>query len=145
MNIGLYDPENTAFLAGAGLDDDLQPTAGTSSPEPPSATRGCTGAFPKKIRDFVLDEERLSMPFVIRSMTGLAADFLGISDRGYLAEGMKADIAVLDPERIRDRATYDDPHRYPEGTAQVLVNGEFAIEDGEATGALAGRALRPQR
>ena len=144
MNIGLYDPENTAFLAGRDWmmtctdGRDIEPGTAVGHPR-------VYGAFPKKIRDFVLDEERLSMPFVIRSMTGLAADFLGISDRGYLAEGMKADIAVLDPERIRDRATYDDPHRYPEGTAQVLVNGEFAIEDGEATGALAGRALRPQR
>ncbi len=144
MNIGLYDPENTGFLAEQDWmmtctdGRDLEPGARVGHPR-------VNGAFPKKLRDFVLDQQRISMPFAIRSMTGLAAEFLGIEDRGILAEGKKADIAVLDPERIRDRATYDDPHRYSEGTVHVLVNGEFAIEDGEATGALAGRALLPER
>ena len=103
------------------------------------------GAFTKKLRDYVLDEGRISMPFAIRSMTGLAAVFLELEDRGFLREGLKADLAILDPERIRDRATYDDPHQYSEGTVHVLVNGAFAIRDGAHTGALAGRALRPVR
>lgn len=144
MNIGLYDPVNTAFLA----EQDWMMTCTDGRDIAPGTAVGhprVYGAFTKKLRDFALDEERIPMPFAIRSMTGLAADFLELPDRGYLAEGMKADIAVLDPERLRDRATYDDPHQFSEGTVQVLVNGVFAIRDGEATGALAGRALRPER
>ncbi|MCA9739412.1 MAG: amidohydrolase family protein, partial [Gemmatimonadetes bacterium] len=76
-----------------------------------------------------------------RSMTGLAADFLRLPDRGYVREGMKADIVVLDPDGIYDRATYEEPQVFSEGTVHVLVNGQFAIRDGEATGALAGRPL----
>lgn len=74
-------------------------------------------------------------------MTGLAADFMGWSDRGYLREGYHADIAVLDLDRVRDLATYDDPQRYSEGTVHVLLNGEFALRNGELTGELAGRPL----
>ena len=75
-------------------------------------------------------------------MTGLAADFLRLDDRGYLRAGAAADVAVFDRDRIRDRATYEDPRQHSEGTVHVLVNGRFAIRDGEATGALAGRPLR---
>ena len=82
------------------------------------------------------------MPFAIRSMTGLAADFLRLDDRGYLRAGAVADIAVFDRDRIRDLATYDDPQQHAEGTVHVLVNGRFALRDGEATGALSGRPLR---
>ena len=82
------------------------------------------------------------MPMAIRSMTGLAADFLRLTERGYLREGGAADIAVFDEERIRDTATYLDPHHYAEGTVHVLVNGQFAIRDGMATGQRAGVPLR---
>ena len=83
----------------------------------PGLTRPVThprafGSFSKKIRDLVLDESLLDLPFAIRSMTGLAADFLEWPDRGFLRQGYVADIAVLDLEEVRDRATYEDPHQY---------------------------------
>ena len=84
----------------------------------------------------------LPMEFAIRSMSGLAADFLHLENRGYLRPGYAADIIVFDPERLRDLATYDNPHRYAEGTVHVLVNGHFALRDGDPTGALAGRGIR---
>ena len=142
MNVGLYDPVNTGYLA----EQDWMMTCTDGRDIEPGTPVGhprVYGAFTKKLRDFVLDEERISMAFAIRSMTGLAAEFLALSDRGFLREGQQADIAVLDPERIRDRATYDEPHQYSDGTVHVLVNGEFAIRDGAHTGALAGRGLRP--
>jgi N-acyl-D-aspartate/D-glutamate deacylase len=74
-------------------------------------------------------------------MTGLAADFLGWTDRGYLRVGMAADIAVLDMARVQDMATYEDAHQYSEGTVHVLVNGVFAIRDGSATGEMPGRPI----
>jgi N-acyl-D-aspartate/D-glutamate deacylase len=99
------------------------------------------GAFTKKLKDFALDDTVISVPFAVRSMTGLAADFMGWKDRGYLREGYAADITVLDLPRVLDLATYENPKQYSEGTVHVLVNGVFAIRDGEATGALGGRPL----
>ena len=103
------------------------------------------GAFTRKLRQFVLDQEHIAMSFAIRSMTGLAAEFLHLEDRGFLREGYVADIAVLDRERIRDLATYEDPKQYSEGTVHVLVNGELAIRDGRATGIFGGHAATSRR
>ena len=141
MNLDLYDIENTRYLA-------RQPWMMTCTDgRTPSPAQNVThprvfGAFTRKLRQFVLDERIIAMPFAIRSMTGLAADFLHLDDRGYLRAGAVADIAVFDRDRIRDRATYDDPRQDAEGTVHVLVNGRFAIRDGNATGALAGQPIR---
>ena len=141
MNLDLYDIENTRYLA-------RQPWMMTCTDgRTPSPTQNVThprvfGAFTRKLRQLVLDERIITMPFAIRSMTGLAADFLHLDDRGYLRAGAIADIAVFDGDRIRDRATYDRPRQQAEGTVHVLVNGRFAIRDGDATGALAGQPIR---
>ena len=140
MNLGLYDGENLRYLAQR--DWMMTCTDGRD----PGPTRPVThprafGSFTKKIRDLVLDEQLLTLPYTVRSMTGLAADFLSWTERGYLREGQIADIAVLDLATLDDMATYANPHQYSRGTVHVLVNGEFAIRDGEATLALAGRPL----
>ena len=140
MNLGLYDIENVRYLAR--LDWMMTCTDGRD----PGPTRPVThprafGSFTKKIRDLVLDERLVTLPHTVRSMTGLAADFLGWPDRGYLREGQAADITVLDLDAVEDLATYENPHQYSRGTVHVLVNGVFAIRDGEATMALSGRAL----
>ena len=140
MNLGLYDIENVRYLAR--LDWMMTCTDGRD----PGPTRPVThprafGSFTKKLRDLVLDEGRITLPHAIRSMTGLAADFLGWTDRGYLREGYAADVVVLDLDAVQDLATYENPHQYSQGTLHVLVAGQFAIRDGEATLALAGRAL----
>jgi N-acyl-D-amino-acid deacylase len=57
-------------------------------------------------------------------------------------EGAFADLVVLDPAQVIDTATFTRPHRYPEGIRQVLINGRFAVLDGQQTGALPGRVLR---
>ncbi|MEJ2206169.1 MAG: amidohydrolase family protein [Gemmatimonadota bacterium] len=140
MNLGLYDAENTRYLAQKDwmmtCTDGRDPGPGQDVTHP-----RVFGAFTKKLKDLVIDEDLLTMPFAIRSMTGLAADFLGWTERGYLREGYVADIAVLDVDRIQDRATYEQPQQYAEGTVHVLVNGSFAVRDGRATGVLAGRPL----
>jgi N-acyl-D-amino-acid deacylase len=61
-----------------------------------------------------------------------------------LREGYAADVAVFDPARIADRATYDEPHQFASGVSTVIVNGAVAIDGGEHTGALSGRVLRRQ-
>ncbi len=140
MNLDLYDVWNTRYLAQKPwmmtCTDGRDPGPGQTITHP-----RVFGAFTKKLKDFALDDTVISVPFAVRSMTGLAADFLGWQDRGYLRQGYAADIAVFDPKRVRDVATYEDPQRYSEGMVHVLVNGVFAIRDGEATEALAGRPL----
>jgi N-acyl-D-amino-acid deacylase len=96
------------------------------------------GAFVRKIARYVKDREVISLPFAIRSATGLPAQIVGLRDRGYLREGYKADIVVFDFARIRDHATVMERDRYSEGIEYVFVNGEAAVDEGELTGALAG-------
>jgi N-acyl-D-amino-acid deacylase len=62
-------------------------------------------------------------------------------DRGVIREGAAADIVVFDPARIRDRATYTDPHQLAEGMSYVLVNGVLVLNEGKFTDALPGRVL----
>jgi N-acyl-D-amino-acid deacylase len=141
MNLELYDPGNTRFLARMPwmmtCTDGRTPAQGQAVTHP-----RVYGAFPKKLREFVVEEELLELPFVIRSFTGLAADFLRLPDRGYLRPGMRADLVVFDPERYRDLATFEQPHQYAEGVEHLLVNGAFALRDGAFTEVMAGHALR---
>ena len=74
-------------------------------------------------------------------LTGLPAEVFRLPDRGVLCAGAFADIAVFDPTRVRDTATYEDPHQLAQGMVHVLVNGRLAVEDGSPTGARAGTVL----
>jgi N-acyl-D-aspartate/D-glutamate deacylase len=78
----------------------------------------------------------------IRSSSGLPADILGLKDRGYLKEGLAADIVVFDAAKYIDEATFDEPHHYASGVRYVFVNGVPAVHEGSPTGALAGKALK---
>lgn len=141
MNRELYDVENTRYLAT--MPWMMTCTDGASPPPDADIVHPRVyGAFPKKIKDFVDRDGAIGLPFAIRSMTGLAADFLGLDDRGYVREGMIADLAIIDLDRYTDLATYDDPRQMSEGVEHVLVNGEFAIQNGEVTQRLAGRPIR---
>jgi len=101
------------------------------------------GTFPRVLGRYARDERVLSLPDAVWKMTGLPARRLGLADRGVLAPGAKADVVVFDAATVADRATYEDPHRYAAGIGHVLVNGRVVIADGEHTGALPGRVLRP--
>ncbi len=100
------------------------------------------GTFPRVLGKYVREDKVLSLNEAIRKMTGLPAAKLGLTDRGLIREGMWADITLFDPERVRDRATFIDPHRYPAGIEYVLVNGTMVIEKGEHRERLAGCVLR---
>ena len=78
----------------------------------------------------------------IRKMTSLTAQRLAIRDRGLLREGYYADIAVFDPERVKDMSTFEKPHQYAVGVQFVLVNGQLVVENGKHTGARPGKILR---
>ncbi len=100
------------------------------------------GTFPRKIRQYVLEEGIVDLASAIRSMTGLPAQVLRISDRGVLRAGAYADVAVFDLSLLNDPATFTEPHQLAEGMIEVFVNGEAALSSGKVTGTLAGRALR---
>lgn len=100
------------------------------------------GTFPRVIQEYVREKGVLTLEDAVRRMTSAPAQRLGLRDRGLVRDGMWADIAIFDPERIGDRATYKEPSRYPAGIEYVLVNGVIVVMEGEHTGALPGRALR---
>ena len=100
------------------------------------------GTHARLLGTFVRDLRLLTLPAAIHKTTGAAAAALGLGDRGVLRAGSWADVAVFDPSRISDHATYDDPHRYSTGVSTVLVNGEVVLDGGDHTGGLPGRVLR---
>ena len=101
------------------------------------------GAFPRRIARYVRERGVLTLAEAVRGMTSLPATVFRMPDRGQVAPGRIADLLVVDVDRFRDVATYEDPHALAEGIVYALVAGVFAIEDGEATGALAGQVLTP--
>ncbi len=103
------------------------------------------GTFPRVLGRYARDEALLSLPEAVMKMTSLPARRLGLADRGVLAPGARADVVAFDPARVRDLATYEEPHRYATGVAHVVVNGRVVIAGGEHTGALPGRVLRGGR
>ena len=100
------------------------------------------GTFPRKIRQFVLEEGIVDLASAIRSMTGLPAQILRIADRGVLRPGAYADVVVFDLPLLNDPATFTEPHQLAEGMIEVFVNGEAAVSSGEITGTLAGRVIQ---
>jgi N-acyl-D-aspartate/D-glutamate deacylase len=82
------------------------------------------------------------MEHAIRAATSLPAEMLGLTDRGMIEKGFAADLVIFDPQNIRDKSTFADPHHYSEGIIFLLINGELVIENGEYNGKLAGKALR---
>jgi N-acyl-D-aspartate/D-glutamate deacylase len=100
------------------------------------------GAFARVLGYYAREERVLSLEDAVRKMTSTVSDRLGIRDRGRVEEGMWADLAVFDPGRVRDTASYQEPHRLAEGVRDVFVNGVHTVRDGAHTGALAGRVLR---
>lgn len=99
------------------------------------------GAFPRVLGRYVREEGVLTLEEAVRRMTSMAADQIGQPDRGRIREGVYADLTVFDPDRIEDRASFTDPHRYPVGIVHVLVNGKPVIRDGSLTGRKPGRVL----
>ncbi|MDB4880602.1 MAG: D-aminoacylase domain protein [Gemmatimonadetes bacterium] len=110
--------------------------AGQGVPHP----RG-NGAFARKLRKYVVEDRTVDLAAAVRSMTSLPATVYGVTDRGLLRPGAVADIAVFDLARVRDRATFEDPHQLAEGMVHVLVNGRIAVREGTVTAERAGRVL----
>ncbi|MBA3644624.1 MAG: amidohydrolase family protein [Gemmatimonadaceae bacterium] len=100
------------------------------------------GTFPRILGRYVRQDSIISLEFAIRKMTSLAAQRVGLQDRGLLKVGMHADIAVFDPNTVIDNSTYQNPMQLASGVSYVLVNGVPVVDGGKVTAALPGKALR---
>lgn len=151
--LAMLGPADASIVSFNMSDEDIerfmrQPWTMTSSDGGLSAPgRGVphprnNGAFARKLRKYVVEDGVLDLASAVRSMTSLPAAVYDIPDRGVLRPGAFADVVVFDLARVRDLATYEDPHRVAEGMRYVLVNGRFALRDGAVTAERAGRVLR---
>ena len=117
----------------------------SQAPEPPFTKSNphprAYGNFARVLGKYVRDEKVIPMKEAIHRLSGLPATNLGLDHRGFVKEGMFADVVVFDPATIADRATFEKPHQYAVGVKHVFVNGVQVIKDGEHTGAKPGRAL----
>lgn len=100
------------------------------------------GTFPRVLGYYVRERKILSLEEAVRKMTGFAAARFRLWDRGLLRPGCYADVTIFDQETIRDVSTFVDPHRHAAGIHYVLVNGQVAIDQGQQTDQLAGKAIR---
>jgi hypothetical protein len=100
------------------------------------------GSFSRVLARYVREQGVLDFSTAIHKMTRMPADRIGLSDRGRIEAGAMADIAVIDPAKVIDRATFKDPHRFSTGTHHVFVSGQAVLLNGEMTGARPGRVLR---
>ncbi len=99
------------------------------------------GTFPRILGEFVRDRQILSRGEAVRKMTSMPAQRLGLSDRGIIRPGARADVVVFSPDEIGDRATYTRPFAYPDGIHNVFVNGRETVRGGEHLGIRAGEIL----
>ncbi len=100
------------------------------------------GSFIRVIGKYARDEGVVSLQEAIRKLTSLPAENLKIKRRGRLAPGYFADVVVFDPEEVKDKATFEEPHQYAQGVVHVLVNGVQVLNEGEHTNATPGRFVR---
>ncbi|HET8712436.1 MAG TPA: D-aminoacylase [Gemmatimonadales bacterium] len=100
------------------------------------------GSFTRILGRYVREQKLMPLEYAIRKMTSLAAQRVGLSDRGLIRPGMFADITVFNPETVIDRATFENPHQPSAGIELVLVNGQVVLRAGQLTGARPGRGLR---
>lgn len=100
------------------------------------------GTFPRIIAEYVKRRQILTLEQAVHKMTGWPAKRMGLSDRGLVRKGMKADLTIFDLEELDDRASWESPTAAPEGIRTVIVNGQIALDDGHFTGVLNGRVLK---
>jgi len=141
VNFGMSEEDVRLYMKQpwvATASDGSSHVPGDTVPHPRSY-----GTFPRKIGRYAIDDGVVPLEQAIRSATGLPADILRLTDRGYLKPGQFADVVVFDPKTYRDTATFEKPHQYATGVKYLFVNGKAAIDNGEYKEAvLAGKPLR---
>jgi N-acyl-D-aspartate/D-glutamate deacylase len=99
------------------------------------------GTFARILGHYVHDKRVITLEDAVRKMSSFPATRVGLSDRGVLQPGMKADLAIFDPAHVRDMATFEKPHQYAQGFSYVIVNGQIVYENGAMTAARPGRVI----
>lgn len=115
---------------------------GVREPGPSVTHPRSYGTNARVLGEFVRERQLLTLEDAIRRMTSLPARTFGFHDRGILRPGMVADLVLVDPDRVADRATFDAPHQYSEGIDFVFVNGVAVVYDGKLTDARPGRFVK---
>ncbi len=123
--------DSIGLTAGPG------PHAGTPHPR-------MYGTFPRVLGLYVREQELLSWETAVSKMTGMPAAKLRLRNRGLICPNYFADLAIFDPARVKDEATFQDPHRHPTGIPYVVVNGQVVVDQGRMHALPAGRVLRPR-
>ena len=100
------------------------------------------GTYPRVLGKYVREENILTLEDAIRRMTSFPAQKLGLKDRGLLKEGNLADIVLFNPDTVIDKATFDDPHQFPEGIPHVIVNGIIVVENYKQLRKYPGKVMR---
>lgn len=141
VNFGMSEDDVRVYMkrpwVATASDGGVQ-TPGDTVPHPRSY-----GTFPRKIGKYAIEDGIVKLEDAIRSSSGLPADILKLTDRGYLKPKYFADVVVFDPKTYRDTATYDKPHQYAAGVKWVFVNGTPVVKDGvHVPAALPGKVLR---
>ena len=125
---------------GVGMDFGATAADGPLSAEMPHPR--AYGTFPRILGHYVRELHALPLETAVRKMTAVAAERMGLRERGLLREGYFADITVFDPATVADRATFEHPTQTAAGIRWVMVNGRFSLDDGRLTTERPGRALR---
>jgi N-acyl-D-amino-acid deacylase len=112
------------------------PIFGRDMPHPRSY-----GTFARVLGVYVREKQAITLEDAVRKMTSFPAQRLSLADRGVIRPGLRADLVLFDPARIRDAATFERPHQYAEGVSLVVVNGEVIYDKGAMTAARPGRVL----
>ena len=99
------------------------------------------GTHPRVLGRYVRELGLLTWEEAIRKMTSAPAQRLGLAAKGIVRPGLDADLVVFDPATVSDRATFEEPHQYPDGINHVLVNGELVVSGGDHLGTLPGHVL----
>lgn len=100
------------------------------------------GTYPRILGKYVREEKILTLEQAIRKMSSFPAQRLGLQDRGLVREGNWADLVIFDPDKVIDKATYEQPYQLPEGIPYVIVNGVIVIERGKKNRKAPGKVIR---
>lgn len=147
LNIVVQTGGKTASISFSMAEGDIktlmqQPWMTTGSDGGPGAHPRFAGSYGQKYAQYVVKEQTIDLATFINSSSGRVAEYLGLTDRGRLKSGMRADVVVFSPSEYKARATYLEPTLTAVGVDALFVNGVAAVEGGVATGKAAGKPLR---
>ncbi len=129
VRLAMQQPWVSVGSDGSALNMDPSSRLSSGKPHPRSY-----GTFPRVLGRYVREQKVITLENAIRKMTSLAAQQMGIHDRGLLRKDMKADVVIVDEAKVIDKATFENPHQYGEGIDVVIVNGKVVLENGQHTG-----------